>query len=74
MDEMAQTGTKWKENITISSMCGIFAESEVVSLIAENKNTADIIHGLNKSVASKTVSLLSRIPVREKIMITGGVA
>ena len=30
-----------------------FAESEVVSLIAQNKHTDDIVHGLNKAVAAK---------------------
>jgi len=74
MDTMTANGLEWDEDLTISSICTVFAESEVVSLIAENKNAPDIIHGLNKSVASKTVSLVSRIPLKEKVMITGGVA
>jgi activator of 2-hydroxyglutaryl-CoA dehydratase len=55
-------------------MCTVFAESEVVSLIAQNKEIPDIIHGLNKSVATKTLSLANRVGKKEAYMMTGGVA
>ncbi len=55
-------------------MCTVFAESEVVSLIAENHNIADIIHGLNKSVAVKTKALASTAKDKGAVMMTGGVA
>ena len=54
LDELSQVGLSYQEDITISSMCTVFAESEVVSLIAQNKATDDIVHGLNKAVAVKT--------------------
>ncbi len=57
LDQMSEAGLTYKEDITISSMCTVFAESEVVSLIAQNKETDDIVHGLNKAVASKTAAL-----------------
>ena len=74
MDEMSTAGLNWKEDITISSMCTVFAESEVVSLIAQNKSRADIIHGLNESVASKTYALCRRIGGEPVYMMTGGVS
>ena len=74
MDEMSTAGLTWKEDITISSMCTVFAESEVVSLIAQNKSRADIIHGLNESVASKTCALCRRIGGEPVYMMTGGVS
>ena len=55
-------------------MCTVFAESEVVSLIAQNKRTDDIVHGLNKAVAAKTASLVKRVGGEEAYMMTGGVA
>ena len=58
LDELSQVGLSYQEDITISSMCTVFAESEVVSLIAQNKHTDDIVHGLNKAVAAKTASLV----------------
>ncbi|WP_392486096.1 acyl-CoA dehydratase activase [Haloimpatiens sp. FM7315] len=80
VDAMGDECLKWKENLTITSMCTVFAESEVVSLIAENKETPDIVHGICKSVSTRVLSLLNRVikdPTELKsneIMMTGGVA
>lgn len=74
MDEMSQLGTQWKNEVTISSMCTVFAESEVVSLVADNTPPADIIHGLNASVARKTASLVNRLGGQEAYVMTGGVS
>ena len=74
LEEMSTLGLSWKENVTISSMCTVFAESEVVSLVAQNKALPDIIHGLNVSVASKVGGLASRLGDQEEYMMTGGVA
>ena len=74
LDELSHRGLTYQEDITISSMCTVFAESEVVSLIAQNKQTDDIVHGLNKAVASKTASLAKRVGGEGKYMMTGGVA
>ena len=74
MEEMSERGLHWKEPVRISSMCTVFAESEVVSLIAKNTAPEDIIHGLNESVASRTAALLKRVGEEEDYMMTGGVA
>ena len=74
LDEMSTAALDWTEDITISSMCTVFAESEVVSLIAQNKAPADIIHGLDRSVASKTCALCRRVGGEAKYMMTGGVS
>ncbi len=74
LDRMSQAGLTYEEDITISSMCTVFAESEVVSLIAQNKATDDIVHGLNKAVATKTAALVKRVGGKEKYMMTGGVS
>ncbi len=74
MDEMARAGLAYREDLTISSMCTVFAESEVVSLIADNHSAPDIVHGLNKSVASRTKTLLGPAKDPTPIMMTGGVA
>ncbi len=72
--EMSRAGLGWKEDIAISSMCTVFAESEVVSLIARNKAVPDIVHGLDAAVASKVASLAKRVQPEEGYIMTGGVA
>ncbi len=74
LDEMGELGLKWKSDVTISNMCTVFAESEVVSLVAQDTPPEDIIHGLNKSVAGKTVSLVKRVGGESGYIMTGGVA
>lgn len=73
LDEMASVGLGYKKDLTISSMCTVFAESEVVSLIAENESVADIVHGLNKSIAAKTKTLARNMPEGGPVVMTGGV-
>lgn len=74
LEEMSGLGLRWNKDIVISSMCTVFAESEVVSLVAQNKAVPDIIHGLNKSVAAKTAALAGRLKSEGEYMMTGGVA
>lgn len=62
---------------TISSMCTVFAESEVVSLIAEGTPVNEIVRGLNQSIASRTLSLVKRVmpdPAGISVAMSGGVA
>lgn len=74
IDEMAKAYLGWREQISITSMCTVFAESEVVSLIAQNKNKSDIIHGLNNSISGRIISMLDRIGRKSAYMMSGGVA
>ena len=74
MDEMSEMGLNYKNDITISSMCTVFAESEVISLVAEKKSKEDIIHGLNQSIANRTYALIKRVDGKGKYILTGGVA
>ena len=74
LEEISTIGLHWKEEITISSMCTVFADSEVVSLVAQNKALPDIVHGLNQSVATRAAALFRRIGGTHPCMMTGGVS
>lgn len=63
-----------REELTISSQCVIFAETEVVSLLNEDKAVPDIIRALHKSMAGRVASLARGIGIDEDIVMTGGVA
>ena len=58
----------------ISSICTVFAESEVVSLIARGETRENIIAGIHESVASRISAMARRIGIVLPIMMTGGVA
>ena len=74
IEELSRQGLEWHHDVTISSMCTVFAESEVVSLIAYDTPTPDIIHGLDVSVARKTAALARRVGGEPPYLMTGGVA
>ena len=72
--ELGSIALESKEEIEITSMCSVFAESEVISLIANNKEKADIANGVCRSIANKSYSLLKRVGMEPNFMMTGGVA
>lgn len=74
LDEFCRRGLEWHHEVRITSMCTVFAESEVVSLVAANTPTPDVIHGLDVSVARKTATLASRVGGEPPYLMTGGVA
>ncbi|MCI8640166.1 MAG: CoA activase [Coprococcus sp.] len=69
-NELSDLARKGRE-ITISSMCTVFAESEVISLIGNGTPREDIAFGVIESVVTKVVQLISQVP-GEKYFLTGG--
>jgi len=63
-----------REAVAVSSMCTVFAESEVVSLVAQGVAVEDIVKGLLQSLASRVAGLIGRIPPGAGISMSGGVA
>lgn len=74
LTDFARLGLDWSEDIKISSMCSVFAESEVISLIAQNKSKPDIIHGINQSITTRIFAMIARLNCTPVYMMTGGVA
>lgn len=74
LKEVTELAAMAKEAVPISSMCTVFAESEVVSLIAEGHNRQEILKGITASVAERTAGMAHRVGIQEKLMMTGGVA
>lgn len=67
LSELARKGNP----ITISSMCTVFAESEVISLIGKGTPREDIAYGVIESVVTKVVQLISQVP-GDQYFLTGG--
>ena len=74
LDELGAIALTSQEKIEITSMCSVFAESEVISLIANNKEKADIADGVCHAIANKAFGLLRRAGMEPEFMMTGGVA
>jgi len=74
VDDLGLISLESKNPCRISSVCTVFAESEVVSLRAEGKAREDIIAGIHKSIASRIGAMMSQIGHEELVVLTGGVA
>ena len=68
--DMADTG----DVLSISSLCTVFAESEVINYIGEGKKREDIAAGVVDSVAAKVSQLAGRKNLADKVILTGGLS
>lgn len=59
---------------SISSMCTVFAESEIIGLLARGNSKAGIIAGLHQSVGKRVAAMVRRLGIKEQVAFTGGVA
>jgi predicted CoA-substrate-specific enzyme activase len=60
--------------ITINSTCTVFAESEIISLLANGHGQPEIIAGIHYSIARRVARLAKRIGVEETVFFDGGPA
>jgi predicted CoA-substrate-specific enzyme activase len=63
-----------KKPSPISSMCTVFAESEVISLISKGESRENIVAGIHESIVNRLVSMIGRSKIEEPVVLTGGVA
>jgi predicted CoA-substrate-specific enzyme activase len=73
MQELGVRANDGHHPATISSMCAVFAETEIVSLLASGTAPPDIVAGVLNSVASRVAALAAR-SCAEPVVFTGGVA
>jgi activator of 2-hydroxyglutaryl-CoA dehydratase len=60
--------------VAITSMCTVFAESEVLSLRARGISREDIAAGLISNIAGRIATMVRRLHLEESIAFVGGVA
>ncbi|HUX98826.1 MAG TPA: acyl-CoA dehydratase activase [Candidatus Deferrimicrobium sp.] len=76
LNQMGDLSLQSKDPSKISSMCTVFAESEVISLFAQKKaRKEDIVAGLHMAIAKRITGMVNRLgKIQEKIIFCGGVA
>jgi (R)-2-hydroxyacyl-CoA dehydratese activating ATPase len=74
LEELGAISQKAREILTISNQCVVFAETEIISLVNEGREIADIISALHRAVANRVASLARGIGIEEEVLMTGGVA
>jgi predicted CoA-substrate-specific enzyme activase len=74
LENMGPLSLKSHQDIAISSMCTVFAESEVISLVAQAHPIEDILNGLHQAVCYRLTGMLNQLGVEPEVTMTGGVA
>lgn len=74
LEEMGPLSLQAESEVGISSVCTVFAESEVVSLVARNHPREEILRGLHRAIVNRVWSMVNGIGVLGTVTMTGGVA
>jgi len=69
LGDLAQSSIR---KITINSLCTVFAESEVVSLIGHGERPGDIALAVHEAVATRVATMARRVGLKDKIVFAGG--
>lgn len=73
-EEVAREVASATQVVAVSSTCTVFAESEVISLLAEGKPVSGILKGVHQSLASRVAALAGTLEPGLGVLMSGGVA
>jgi predicted CoA-substrate-specific enzyme activase len=74
LDEFPSPSLKANKIIPVTAQCSVFAESEVISLLARRNPPEDIAAGIQMAVSKRCFTLLKSIGMRPHVTVTGGCA
>lgn len=74
LESLGRLSALSQSDVRVSSTCTVFAESEVVALVAAGVPKEDIIRGLHRSVAERVFAMVARLRAKGPYVMTGGVA
>jgi predicted CoA-substrate-specific enzyme activase len=72
-DEIGPLVATSKTPVTISGVCAVFAESEVINQLSEGSAPADIMHGAFVSLVDRSVQLMKRVRMEPEFTLVGGI-
>lgn len=71
IEDLGDESLKSTEHISLSNQCVVFAETEIISLVNEGRNIADILDALHRAVSSRVASLANSISIEDRVIMTG---
>jgi len=74
LDDLGPMAMGGKESVPISSTCTVFAESEVISLLARGEKPENILRGIHNAISNRVAGMAIRVGVEKDIFFSGGVA
>lgn len=74
LDKTGETALRTNETCEISSMCAVFAESEIIGMLHKGISREVILRGVFRSVARRTLGMAGKVSIGDDFIFTGGVA
>jgi predicted CoA-substrate-specific enzyme activase len=74
LEELGDRALESKKKLEISSQCVVFAESEIISLKANNEKLEDIAAGIHFATARRVKNMVNRIGLDPELVFSGGVS
>ncbi|MDD3164790.1 MAG: acyl-CoA dehydratase activase [Oscillospiraceae bacterium] len=74
LGDLSDLAQKSDKTVSISSVCTVFAESEVISQLATGETPANVARGAHVSVSKRVAGMCNRVGVEPTVVMTGGVA
>ncbi len=74
LDDIGDLSLKATSAQQISSVCAVFAESEIINLVTAGHSVEDIVRGIHDSLAQRAFQLLKRVGLEPECTFVGGMA
>lgn len=74
LEDLGALSIKSTKKVSISNVCTIFAQQEIVARLSEGEKAEDIIAGMHDALASRVATLAKRFKIEPDVVLTGGVA
>ena len=74
LEGLSELSAQPRHQVEVSSICTVFAESEVISLLARGGDKRDIAAAVFEAIARRIVALVGQVGIKERVVMTGGVA
>ena len=74
VEDLGDISLRSKQKVSVSSICTVFAQQEVVNHLSAGVPLEDVVAGLHDAMASRTARMVQRLKVEPDVVFTGGVA
>ncbi|MFC1936341.1 acyl-CoA dehydratase activase [Chloroflexota bacterium] len=73
LEKIGDEALSTTEEVSISSTCTVFAESEIVSMLSHGVSVPPILRGLHRSLIKRVVAMIRTVGLVPPLMLSGGV-
>ncbi len=74
LEEVGDLSLAGEDPVTISSVCAVLAESEIINHVSQGRSVEDILRGVHNSLAERAIALLKRVGIEPEVTLVGGMA